>query len=71
VTASIPATPNNNMHNGHSKNFNVAIVGGGMGGLALAVSLTRGGVKVDIFEQAVIVCKKPYSLYDIKIARPA
>ncbi|KAF8515185.1 FAD/NAD(P)-binding domain-containing protein [Gautieria morchelliformis] len=40
------------MQNGHSKDFNVAIVGGGMGGLALAVVLTRGGIKVDIFEQA-------------------
>ncbi|KAF8585330.1 FAD/NAD(P)-binding domain-containing protein [Ramaria rubella] len=34
------------------KNFNVAIIGGGIGGLALAVGLIRGGVKVDIFEQA-------------------
>lgn len=38
----------------YSKDFNVAILGGGMGGLALAVGLIRGGVKVDVFEQAVI-----------------
>ncbi|KAF8523769.1 hypothetical protein BU17DRAFT_43512 [Hysterangium stoloniferum] len=34
------------------KDFKVAIVGGGMAGLTLAVGLIRGGVKVDIFEQA-------------------
>jgi len=34
------------------KEYRVAIVGGGMGGLALAVGLTGGGIKVDIFEQA-------------------
>ena len=42
------------MQSKNFKDFNVAIIGGGMGGLALAVGLIRGGVKVDIFEQAVI-----------------
>lgn len=44
----------NNMQTGDPKDFKVALVGGGMGALALAVGLIRGGVKVDIFEQAVI-----------------
>ncbi|KAF8530029.1 hypothetical protein BU17DRAFT_78551 [Hysterangium stoloniferum] len=35
-----------------AKDFKVAIVGGGVAGLALAVGLIRGGVQVDIFEQA-------------------
>ncbi|KAF8530028.1 hypothetical protein BU17DRAFT_78550 [Hysterangium stoloniferum] len=34
------------------KDFRVAIVGGGIAGLTLAVGLIRGGVQVDIFEQA-------------------
>ncbi|KAJ9107633.1 hypothetical protein QFC21_001093 [Naganishia friedmannii] len=34
------------------KELSVAIVGGGMGGLAAAVALGRAGVKVDLFEQA-------------------
>ncbi|KAJ9123085.1 hypothetical protein QFC22_001275 [Naganishia vaughanmartiniae] len=34
------------------KSLSVAIVGGGMGGLAAAVALGRAGVKVDLFEQA-------------------
>lgn len=38
-----------------SKEFKVAVIGAGMGGLALAVGLIRGGIrKVDIYEQAVI-----------------
>lgn len=32
----------------------MAVIGAGMGGLALAVGLIRGGIKVDIYEQAVI-----------------
>lgn len=35
-----------------SKDLSVAIVGGGMGGLAAGVALGRAGVKVDLFEQA-------------------
>lgn len=34
------------------KDLSVAIVGGGMGGLAAGVALGRAGVKVDLFEQA-------------------
>jgi salicylate hydroxylase len=41
------------MQSEQTKGFNVAIIGGGMGGLALAVGLVRGGIKVDIYEQAV------------------
>ncbi|KAF8590394.1 FAD/NAD(P)-binding domain-containing protein [Ramaria rubella] len=40
------------MQSAQLKDFKVAIIGGGMGGLALAVGLIRGGIKVDIFEQA-------------------
>ncbi|KIJ65067.1 hypothetical protein HYDPIDRAFT_152978 [Hydnomerulius pinastri MD-312] len=36
----------------YSKEFQVAIVGGGMCGLACAVYLSRAGVKVDLFESA-------------------
>jgi len=35
------------------KDFKVAIMGGGIGGLVLALGLARGGIHVDIFEQAV------------------
>ena len=35
------------------KDFHVAIVGGGMCGLACAVYLSRAGIKVDLFESAV------------------
>ena len=35
------------------KDFNVAVVGGGMCGLAAAYSLARAGVTVDVFEAAV------------------
>ncbi|KAF9486322.1 salicylate hydroxylase [Pholiota conissans] len=34
------------------KDFNVAIVGGGMCGLACAIGLTRGGINVQVFEAA-------------------
>jgi hypothetical protein len=34
------------------KDLSIAIVGGGMGGLAAGVALGRAGVKVDLFEQA-------------------
>lgn len=36
-----------------TKDFKVAIVGGGMSGLALAVGLTRVGLEVEIYEAAV------------------
>jgi 2-polyprenyl-6-methoxyphenol hydroxylase-like FAD-dependent oxidoreductase len=32
--------------------LSVAIIGGGMGGLAAACAMGRAGLKVDIFEQA-------------------
>jgi len=35
-----------------TKDFTVAIVGGGMCGLACAIALTRSGIKVDVFEAA-------------------
>jgi salicylate hydroxylase len=35
-----------------SKDFNVAIVGGGMCGLVLAIALNRAGIEVDLFESA-------------------
>lgn len=35
------------------KDFKVAIVGGGMCGLACAVALHKAGVEVDVFESAV------------------
>lgn len=35
-----------------TKDLSVAIVGGGMGGLAAGVALGRAGIKVDLFEQA-------------------
>lgn len=37
----------------YQKDFHVAIVGGGMCGLASAVYLSRAGIKVDVFESAV------------------
>lgn len=37
----------------YQKDFHVAIVGGGMCGLACAVYLSRAGIKVDVFESAV------------------
>ena len=36
-----------------AKDFKVAIVGGGIAGLTLAISLSRGGVPVDLYESAV------------------
>ncbi len=36
-----------------TKDFTVAIVGGGMCGLACAVALSRSGIRVDIFEASV------------------
>lgn len=33
--------------------FSVSIIGGGIGGLTLAIGLARAGVAVDIFEAAV------------------
>ncbi|EJD06063.1 FAD/NAD-binding domain-containing protein [Fomitiporia mediterranea MF3/22] len=38
--------------NGHQKSLKVAVVGGGMTGLAVAIGLTRAGVDVDIYEAA-------------------
>ncbi|KAH0591171.1 hypothetical protein H2248_001267 [Termitomyces sp. 'cryptogamus'] len=39
---------------GSSKDFRVAIVGGGMCGLVCAIGLAKAGVHVETFEQAVI-----------------
>lgn len=36
-----------------SKDFTVAIVGGGMVGMMAAVALSRAGIKIDIYESAV------------------
>ena len=36
-----------------TKDFQVAIVGGGVSGLVCAIALQRAGVSVDIFEAAV------------------
>ena len=38
-----------------TKNFQVAVIGGGVCGLACAVALHRAGVSVDVFEAAVRV----------------
>ena len=35
------------------KDFNVAVVGGGICGLAVAVGLRKAGIEVDIYEAAV------------------
>lgn len=35
------------------KDFSVAIIGGGIGGLATAIGLLRAGIKVDVYESAV------------------
>ena len=35
------------------KDFNIAIVGGGITGLILAIGLARAGLIVDVFEAAV------------------
>lgn len=40
--------------NTRCKDFKVAIVGGGMCGLAVAVGLGQGGIDVEIYEAAVI-----------------
>lgn len=40
--------------NNRCKDFKVAIVGGGMCGLAVAVGLAQGGIDVEIYEAAVI-----------------
>lgn len=37
------------------RNFKVAIVGGGVCGLALFVALTKAGLDVDLYEAAVSV----------------
>lgn len=37
----------------YTKDFKVAIVGGGVVGLTCAVGLRRAGIKVDVFESAV------------------
>ena len=39
--------------NGQGRPLKVAVVGGGMCGLAVAIGLTRGGIDVDIYESAV------------------
>ena len=36
------------------KNFQIAIVGGGLGGLALAIGLQHVGVPVHVYEQAAV-----------------
>ena len=36
-----------------TKDFSVAIVGGGMCGLLTAIGLSRAGIEVDIYEAAV------------------
>jgi salicylate hydroxylase len=35
-----------------AKTFRIAIVGGGIGGLTLAVALRQRGIKADVYEQA-------------------
>lgn len=50
------------------KELSVAIVGGGMGGLAAGVALGRAGVKVDLFEQAPkFEVRFRYSLYTLML----
>ncbi|KAI0255796.1 hypothetical protein BJV78DRAFT_1368771 [Lactifluus subvellereus] len=44
------------------RDFRVAIVGGGVCGIVLAIGLCRAGVKVDIFEAAVRVLRTSLSL---------
>lgn len=44
----------NGVH-GHSKEFRVAIVGGGICGLVAAIGLNNSGIRVDIFECAVSI----------------
>lgn len=53
--------------NTRCKDFKVAIVGGGMCGLAVAVGLAKGGIDVEIYEAAVIalfeyLCRGLYPL---------
>jgi salicylate hydroxylase len=38
---------------GASKDFEVSIVGGGIGGLSAAIGLLRAGIPVQVFEAAV------------------
>lgn len=45
------------------KGLKVAIVGGGMGGLCLAVALMRSGIAIDIFEQAVCPLRSFFPYY--------
>lgn len=37
------------------KDFSVSVVGGGIGGLSLAIGLIKAGLQVDVFEAAVSV----------------
>ena len=39
--------------NGHKRPLKVAVVGGGICGLAAAIGLSRAGVDVDLYESAV------------------
>ena len=39
--------------NGHQRPLKVAVVGGGICGLAAAIGLSRAGVDVDLYESAV------------------
>ena len=44
------------------KDFKVAIVGGGMIGLAAAVSLSRAGIEVEVFEATVCCIDRTFLL---------
>lgn len=50
----------------YTKDFKVAIVGGGMCGLACAIGLTRAGVDVEIFEAAVSEAIQRYQAKTIR-----
>ena len=51
------------------KDFKVAIIGGGLCGLACAVGLRKAGVKVDIYEAAVRYICLIYPLITVLILR--